>query len=152
MTTPTPFAQIAVDPSWLNASGHMNAGQYIIVFETVFHAFMATTGVATGAAPFLREMHTCYLAEARKGDVLDIHVHVLGVAQERLHLLLLMARHGDDVSIASTELDILNIDLASRKPTAWTNERHARLAAIMHEQSGLARPKQTGRAIRGVTR
>jgi acyl-CoA thioester hydrolase len=149
---PLLVAEVPVDPAWINASGHMNAGQYIAVFEQAFHGFIDSTGRASAdCAPFLMEMHTCYIAEAARGDGLVLHVQVLGATSVRLHLLLTMTRRGRGDLIATTELDVLSIDLATRKPGPWPAQRHERLTELANAHRDLVVPKQVGRAIRRLS-
>lgn len=149
-----------VEPGWANAAGHMRASQYVILFEDAIYAFFeltglggrdgTTAGAAATAAPFLTEMHVTYRRELGAGAEVDIAIQLLGADEQRLHVILLMQLAGSGEPVASNELDIVNIDLASRQPSPWPEPVRTALEGLLAAQAGLPAPKQAGRGIRRV--
>jgi acyl-CoA thioester hydrolase len=137
-------------PEWLNASGHLRAAQYIVLFDQAIEAFLAHIGLSgaqdSGAAPFLLEMHTCYQKELHEGDEVCIEVQALGVAEKRVHLIMLMRTAAGEIA-ATTELAIANVALEGRRAQPWTARQRDTLAALMRAHSELPTPQQVGRAI-----
>jgi acyl-CoA thioester hydrolase len=143
--------QVSIRPEWLNASGHLRAAQYIVLFDQAIEAFLARIGLSggaqdTGAAPFLLEMHTCYQKELHEGDEVRIEVQALGVAERRVHLIMFMRTEADEIA-ATTELAIANVALEARRAQPWTAKQGDTLTALMRAHAGLAVPPQAGRAI-----
>jgi acyl-CoA thioesterase FadM len=147
---PLGLHRVVVRPEWLNASGHMRAAQYIVLFDEAIEGFLVRTGLSSapeaGAAPFLMEMHTCYQRELRAGEEVDISLQVLGVGEKRLHLIMFMQKEGNDI-VATTELVIVNVALESRRAQCWTPQQRDTLAALVGAHAKLPAPPQAGRAI-----
>jgi acyl-CoA thioester hydrolase len=147
---PLVLQQVTVRPEWLNASGHLRAAQYIVLFDQAIEAFLERIGLSgtqsSTAAPFLLEMHTCYLKELHEGDEVRIEVQALGVADKRVHLIMFMRTQAGEIA-ATTELAIANVALEARRAQPWTAEQRNALAALMRAHAGLAVPPQAGRAI-----
>jgi acyl-CoA thioesterase FadM len=147
---PLVLLRVAVRPEWLNASGHMRAAQYIVLFDEAIEGFLARIGLASapgaGAAPFLMEMHTCYQRELHAGEEVHISVQVLGAGEKRMHLIMFMQREGNDV-VATTELAIVNVALESRRAQCWTPQQRGTLTALVGAHANLPAPRQAGRAI-----
>lgn len=148
--TPLVLHDVAVRPEWLNASGHMRAAQYIVLFDEAIEGFLERMGLANApgadAAPFLMEMHTCYQRELRAGEEVRVTVQVLGAGEKRVHFIMFMQREGTEV-VATTELAIVNVALGSRRAQSWTPQQLATLAALVAAHEKLPLPPQAGRAI-----
>jgi acyl-CoA thioester hydrolase len=147
---PLVLYHVRVRPEWLNASGHMRAAQYIVLFDEAIESLLTRIGLSNarevGAAPFLLEMHTCYQRELRSGDEVHISVQALGMGGNRVHLIMFMRDSRDDV-VATTELAIVNIALDSRRAQSWTRQQQDTLTTLMSAHAGLPVPPQAGRAI-----
>lgn len=147
---PLVLQHVRVRPEWLNASGHMRASQYVVLFDEAIQPFLARIGLSNprevGAAPFLLEMHTCYQRELRSGDEVRISVQALGMGGKRVHFIMFMRDGREDV-VATTELAIVNVTLESRRAQSWTRQQQDTLTALMSAHAGLPVPPQAGRAI-----
>jgi acyl-CoA thioester hydrolase len=147
---PLALQQVSIQPAWLNASGHVRAAQYIVLFDQAIEAFLKRIGLSeaqdTGAAPFLLEMHTCYQKELREGDEVVIEVQALGVGHKSVHLIMSMRAATSEIA-ATTELAIANVALRARRAQPWTAQQRDTLTALMKAHSGLPVPPQAGRAI-----
>jgi acyl-CoA thioester hydrolase len=148
--TPLVLQRVGIRPEWLNASGHLRAAQYIVLFDQAIEAFLERIGLSgarnSAAAPFLLEMHTCYQKELHEDDEVRIEVQALGVADKRVHLIMFMRTQAGEIA-ATTELAIANVALEARRAQPWTAEQRDTLAALMRAHTGLAVPPQAGRAI-----
>jgi acyl-CoA thioester hydrolase len=146
---PLVLEQVSIRPEWLNASGHLRAAHYIMLFDRAIEAFLERTGLSAPnakAAPFLLEMHTCYQKELREGDEVRIDVHALGATEKRVHFIMAM-RTADNEVAATTELAIANVALSTRRTEPWTPGQRTALAALVQAHAKLPIPPQAGRAI-----
>jgi acyl-CoA thioester hydrolase len=147
---PIVLDHVTVGSEWLNASGHMRASHYVVLFDEAIQPFLARIGLsnaqAGGAAPFLLEMHTCYQRELRLGDEVHISVQALGMGEKSVHLIMFMRDGRDDV-VATTELAIVNVALDSRRAQSWTRQQQDALTALTSAHASLPVPPQAGRAI-----
>jgi acyl-CoA thioester hydrolase len=147
---PLILQRTTIRPKWLNASGHLRAAQYIVLFDLAIEAFLDRIGLSGGrdaaAAPFLLEMHTCYQKELREDDTVRIEVQALAVAPKRVHLMMLMRTDAGEIA-ATTELAIANVALTTRRTEPWTLRQLDTLARLMKAHAGLPVPPQAGRAI-----
>jgi acyl-CoA thioester hydrolase len=152
---PVVLHQVAVRSDWLNASGHMRAAQYIVLFDQAIEGFLASIGLSnaedSGAAPFLLEMHTCYQREVRAGEEVRVSVQALAAGEKRVHLIMFMHKEDNDV-VATTELAIVNVALESRRAQCWTARQRDTLAALVGAHADLPVPPQAGRAIKLANR
>ncbi|KAB2919291.1 MAG: thioesterase [Hyphomicrobiaceae bacterium] len=142
--------RVTVRPEWLNASGHLRAAQYIVLFDLAIEGFLERIGLSAGrdatAAPFLLEMHTCYQKELREGETVRIEVQALAFAEKRVHLIMFMRTEAGEIA-ATTELAIANVALTKRQTEPWTPSQRETLARLMEAHGGLPVPPQAGRAI-----
>jgi acyl-CoA thioester hydrolase len=147
---PLALQEVSIRQEWLNASGHLRAAQYIVIFDQAIEVFLERIGLSggqdTGAAPFLLEMHTCYQKELHEGDTVRIEVQALGVAEKRVHLIMLMRTPTGELA-ATTELAIANVALQTRRAYPWTTQQRDTLTTLVKAHGGLPVPPQAGRAI-----
>jgi acyl-CoA thioester hydrolase len=146
---PLVLERVNIRPEWLNASGHLRAAHYIMLFDRAIEAFLERTGLSAPsakAAPFLLEMHTCYQKELREGDEVRIDVQALGATEKRVHFIMAM-RTADNEVAATTELAIANVALSTRRTEPWTPDQRTALAALVQAHAKLPIPPQAGRAI-----
>lgn len=145
----------------INALGHLEAGRYVVLFETAIAPLFSTLGLtderllATAAdgntlSPFLVEMHVTYQAELGAGDTVSIFARHLGHDARRARLFLDMTRNRDGRRAATCELMILNMDTASRKPAPWSDAQIAAWTKLAAHGRTLPKPAEAGRAIAPV--
>jgi acyl-CoA thioester hydrolase len=144
-----------VRPEWIDYSGHMNLGYYLLAFEEAatcfFGAGVADLGEAyrerTGHALFAAETHITFDREVRAGDPLRFESYVLDATDKAIDCMHLMY-HGDDGYLAATnQLLYLHVDLDRRRVAAFGDEAQARIDDWRDTHAALPRPEQAGRAI-----
>lgn len=155
--TPLPLIEAEVAASRCNVLGHMRAAEYVALFDDAFLEFVRLTGL-TGTdlrhgttTPFLLDLHATYLREIRPHDRVRIAVQVLDRDERRARIILLMHQVSEQPSpaplAATCELAILNMDLAARRPVAWSAAQLAVWADLRTAHASLPTPPQAGRAI-----
>lgn len=152
-----PFVMLGerkITAAWTNTAGHMRAAQYVVLFEAAINRFLADIGCSDadiarrGAAPVLAEMHVSYARELKAGDRVAITLQVLEIGAQSLHVYMRMAERASGAEAAGVELMILNLDLAARKPRAWSMSQLAMLSVLEESHAELPRPAAVGRAIK----
>jgi acyl-CoA thioesterase FadM len=142
-----------IDPAWINATGHLRAAEYVVVFEDAIGSFLDRIGCSakdirrTGTAPVLAEMHVLYRRELRAGETVAVSLQVLGLSERSAHVFLRMAETGSNELAASVELVIVNLALDGRKPAAWSASQLAVLRVLAEAHAVLPRPTEAGRGI-----
>lgn len=124
----------------------MRAAEYVALFDDGFLDFVARTGLTdsnllhAGTSPFLLELNARYLRELRAGDQVRIAAQVLGADERRARLLLTMHVEPSGAAAATCELSILNMHLATRRPTPWSPAQAAIWAALAAANVRLTQP------------
>lgn len=145
----------------INALGHLEAGRYVILFETAIAPLFQRIGltdaklIASGEngevlSPFLVEMHVTYQAELDATDSVAITAQHLGHDARRARIFLVMTRKRDGRRAATCELMILNMDTGTRKPAAWTSVQRAAWDKLAADSGARAAPPEAGRAISAI--
>src|SRR5262249_14922491 len=70
------------------------------------------------AGAFALKQHTCYLAEVRVGEAVEVRSRLLGRSVKRLHFLHFMTKAGG-VLASTTELLGTHIDLRTRRSSPF---------------------------------
>ena len=142
----------------INALGHLEAGRYVILFETAIAPLFETIGLTNadliartpaGAtlSPFLVEMHVTYQAELAAGDAVAITAQLLEHDARRARIMLQMTRSNDSRRAATCELLILNMDVTARKPAPWSDLQTKAWHSFAAMHSGVDAPAEAGRGI-----
>lgn len=140
-----PTTSLAVDPSWIDAYGHMNAAHYVGVFDRVGFELLRDIGVgldyteATQCGIYTMNIQVAYLREVLAGDPLMLRVRVLESDDKRLLCLLELWQTRDKYLAATMEQLSLHVDLRLRRATPFPPELAERLAqtARAHAQEPL---------------
>jgi len=146
-----------VHPDWVDYNGHMNVAYYVLVFDHATDTFLDEIGLdtahreATGNSVFVAEAHVTYEKEVMDGDKLRITTQVLDVDAKRMHIFHRMHANGSDEVVATNELMILGVNLASRRVAPMADLVAANLSAMQNAHAALPHPYQAGRAI-GIRR
>ena len=150
---PLPFAGPAapVRREWIDGNGHMNLAYYVLVFDWGTDALCDALGLdarhrqRTRTGVFAAETHILYRAELLLGDTAQVRSQVAGADGKRLHLAHEMLR-GAEV-VATQEVMLLHVDLATRRVTPFPPEIATRLSAMAAAHAALPRPPWLGRRI-----
>ena len=138
---PGPYAQYRTEVrgEWIDYNGHLHDAGYAIVLSEAYR-------VATGRAMYTVESHIRYLAEARRGDVIEAASLLVSADAKRMRVHTLL-RRGDGVTIATGEYFYLHVDQAAGEVTAMPPDRWAVVAALLSAHASLERPAHLGRGV-----
>jgi len=141
-----------VPEEWIDYNGHLNDAGYAIVLSEANEVLLAHLGLSeayrvdTGRAMYTVESHIRYLAEARRGDVIEAASLLVSADAKRMRMHTLL-RRGDGVPIATGEYFYLHVDQAAGGVTAMPPDRWAAVGALLSAHASLERPEHLGRGI-----
>ena len=141
-----------VPEEWIDYNGHLNDAGYAIVLSEANEVLLAHLGLSeayrvdTGRAMYTVESHIRYLAEARRGDVIEAASLLVSADAKRMRMHTLL-RRGDGVPIATGEYFYLHVDQAAGGVTAMPPDRWAAVDALLSAHASLERPEHLGRGI-----
>jgi acyl-CoA thioester hydrolase len=142
-----------VAKSQTNALGHLKAAEYVRLFDDAINLFFPLTGLADedlrhgNTSPFLMDLHTCYLSELRPGEAVRIAVRHMEHDARRARLILVMTAAADGRMCATGELLLINMNMITRKPEAWSATQAAVWEQLHAAHQSLPPLPQAGRAI-----
>ena len=140
-------------PDWIDYNDHMMDGYYCVAFAEATEAFLDHVGLGpayreeTGASIYTVESHLCYIKGVRVGEPLRYSSQLLGTDAKRLHVFhrMTQAQTGEDV--ATNELMLLHVDVATERVTPIPPDRRAVVDALAAEHAALPVPRSAGRRI-----
>jgi acyl-CoA thioester hydrolase len=141
-----------VPEEWIDYNGHLNDAGYAIVLSEANEVLLAHLGLSeayrmdTGRAMYTVESHIRYLAEARRGDVIEAASLLVSADAKRMRVHTLL-RRGDGVPIATGEYFYLHVDQAAGGVTAMPPDRWAAVGALLSAHASLERPGHLGRGV-----
>jgi acyl-CoA thioesterase FadM len=146
-----------VREEWLDYNGHLNDAGYAIVLSEANEVLLDDLGLSedyrngTGRAMYTVETHIRYLAEGKRGDVLEAASLLVTADARRLHVHTTLVNDGG-TAIATGEHLYLHVDTAAGMVTEMPPDRWAAVSALLSAQAGLPRPAHLGRGIRASGR
>ena len=141
-----------VPEEWIDYNGHLNDAGYAIVLSEAHEVLLAHLGLSeayrmdTGRAMYTVESHIRYLAEARRGDVIEAASLLVSADAKRMRVHTLL-RRSDGVPIATGEYFYLHVDQAAGGVTAMPPDRWAAVDALLSAHASLERPEHLGRGV-----
>ena len=141
-----------VGEEWIDYNGHLNDAGYAIVLSEANEVLLAHLGLSeayrmdTGRAMYTVESHIRYLAEARRGDLIEAASLLVSADAKRMRVHTLL-RRGDGVPIATGEYFYLHVDPAAGGVTAMPPDRWAAVGALLSAHASLERPEHLGRGV-----
>ncbi len=150
--TPSDCGEIVVPPEWIDYSGHLNIGYYLLAFEGAATRYMNTLDLSqayrerTDHALFALETHINFLREATEGDRLAFTAQLLGHDEKRVRTFFRM-HHEDGTLAATNEVMYLHVDTQARRSAPLPADRVAVLDDAYAAHAKLDWPAQAGRAI-----
>jgi acyl-CoA thioester hydrolase len=149
-----PYARYRTEvrEEWIDYNGHLNDAGYAIVLSEANEVLLADLGLSeayrmdTGRAMYTVESHIRYLAEARRGDVIEAASLLVSADAKRMRVHTLL-RRGDGVPIATGEYFYLHVDQAAGGVTAMPPDRWAAVDALLTAHASLERPEHLGRGV-----
>ncbi len=145
--------EASVRPEWIDYSGHMNLGYYLLVFEDAARHLFTQLDVSeayrkrTNHALFATETHIVFECELREDDPLRFESRILDATEKALDVMHFMRHAAEGYLAATNQVLYLNVDLARRRAAAFPADAMARVRALAEAHAALPRPPQAGRAI-----
>src|SRR5215468_6042872 len=132
------FARYATEvrDEWIDYNGHLHDAGYAIVLSEANEALLAHLGLSedyqadTGRAMYTVESHIRYLAEAKRGDVIEAESLLVSADAKRMRVHTLL-RRGDGVPVATGEYLYLHVDQAAGEVTAMPPDRWLAVDALL---------------------
>ncbi len=143
----------AVRPEWIDYNGHMNVAYYVLAFDHATDALLdyldlgASYRQRANKSVFVLETHVTYDREVHAGDPLRFTTQVLGHDAKRLHVFHHMYHATEGFLVATTELIMLHVDLATRCSAPMPDTVLAKAEALARAHAALPKPPQAGRVI-----
>jgi acyl-CoA thioester hydrolase len=149
-----PYVQYRTEvrEEWIDYNGHLHDAGYAIVLSEANEALLARLGLSedyqarTGRAMYTVESHIRYLAEAKRGDVIEAESLLVSADAKRMRVHTLL-RRGEGVTIATGEYFYLHVDQAAGEVTAMPPDRWAVVAVLLSAHASLERPGHLGRGV-----
>lgn len=143
-----------VPQAWIDYNGHMMDAYYSVAFTEATEAFLdyvglgATYRAQTGCGIYTVESHVCFVKGVRAGATLRYQSQLLGCDDKRLHLFHQMTESGSGEQLATSELMLLHVDLATERVTPMPPPRSRAVRLMATAQAALPIPPNAGRRIR----
>ncbi len=136
-------ACFTVSTNQCDINGHFTVRHQLASFDDAAWNFLNGLGLGLtrmdhGRTFFDLEQHLTYRAEAQVMDALQIHCRLLDISSSTAHIMSYLVRPEDDVVISTLETLTLNVELAQRQSTPFTNEEIERLSRRAIEDRRLA--------------
>ena len=155
MTLEAPFARYtdAVRPEWIDYSGHMNLGYYLLAFEQAATCFFGVIDISeryrerTGHAMFAAESHITFERELRAGAGLRFESQILDASHKAIDCMHFMYAADEGYLAATNQVLYLHVDLEARRAAPFPSDAQARLDSWKEAHATLPRPFQAGRSI-----
>jgi acyl-CoA thioesterase FadM len=141
-----------VREEWIDYNGHLHDACYGIVLSDANEVLFADLElseayrVETGRAMYTVECHIRYLAECKRGEILEAASILVSADRKRMRVHTLLSRD-DGTPIATGEFFYLHVDEAAGGVTAMPDDRWARVEAMLAAHAGLERPAHLGRGV-----
>jgi acyl-CoA thioester hydrolase len=144
-------------PEWIDYNGHMNVAYYVLAIDQAMDDVFDTLGIGIelvrtrrmGPMALVNQIH--YLDELLEGQAFCCDLQVLDADHKRFHYFVAMHHLAKGTLAATFEGLTINVDLQTRRSTAYPEEIRARLEAVREAHAGLPRPGQVGARI-GIRR
>ncbi|ASC65705.1 thioesterase [Achromobacter denitrificans] len=140
MTT-LPSITLNVDPQWIDEYGHMNAAQYVGVFDKFGFELLRQVGLgidyteSTRCGIYTMNIHVAYLREVLAGDPLELRIRLLDSDDKRVLTLMELWQTRNNYLAATMEQLSLHVDLGIRRSRPFDPALAQRLAAVVAEHA-----------------
>jgi len=143
-----------VPQEWIDYNGHMMDAYYCLAFTEATEAFLDHVGLGaayraeSGCGMYTVESHVCFARSVLGGAALRYESQLLGWDDKRLHLFHQMAEPGSGGQVATNELMLLHVDLATERVTPMPAARSRAVQEVASAHAVLHAPQNAGRRIR----
>jgi acyl-CoA thioester hydrolase len=137
-----------VDPSLIDANGHMNVIHYLDFGATAVDALVRAVGITDvyrderRLGVFTAEHHVRYYAELAEQNRVVVYPRVLANSEKVCHLMAFLVDDARQCLSATVELVLIHVDLSTRRPVPMPLDIAARFAeqAVFSASLGWAAP------------
>jgi acyl-CoA thioester hydrolase len=142
-----------VPRAWIDYNGHMMDAYYSVAFTEATEAFLDHLGLGaayrteSGCGMYTVESHVCFAKSVLAGTALRYESQLLGWDEKRLHLFHQMAEAGSGDQVATNELMLLHVDLATERVMPMPPARSHAVQLVATAQAALPAPQNAGRRI-----
>ena len=143
-----------VPEAWIDYNGHMMDAYYSMAFTEATEAFLDHVGLGaayravSGCGIYTVESHVCFAKSVLGGAALVYESQLLGWDHKRLHLFHQMVEPGGGDQVATNELMLLHVDLATERVAPMPQPRSRAVQLAASAQAALPPPQNAGRRIR----
>jgi acyl-CoA thioester hydrolase len=143
-----------VPEAWIDYNGHMMDAYYCVAFTEATEAFLDHVGLGagyraeSGCGMYTVESHVCFAKSVLGGAALRYESQLLGWDDKRLHLFHQMAEPGSGDQVATNELMLLHVDLATERVIPMPSARSHAVQQVASAHAALPAPQNAGRRIR----
>lgn len=129
-----PSTSLNVDPAWIDEYGHMNAAQYVGVFDREGFELLRQVGVgldyteATQCGIYTMKLHVDYRRELLANDPLTLRLRLLASDDKRILCLMELWHAHANYLAATLEQLSLHVNLETRRACAFPPELNQSLA------------------------
>lgn len=150
---PLELYETRVRPEWVDYNGHMSEAFYVLVFGYATDALLDHIGLnaearrESGMSVYTLESHIRYLREVAGGEPLYVTTQLLDLDHKRAHVWHAMHHREDERLLATSELMLMNVDLATPSSAPFLTEVYERLGELREAHALLPTPKHAGSSI-----
>ena len=143
----------SVRPEWIDYNGHMNVAYYALVFDRAGDRLFERLGLgpsyvaARRHSIFVVEAHVTYALEVGPGAELGVANQLLGHDDKRLVVFQRMVTLPQREPVATNELLMLHVDLATRRACAFAPAQTSILQSVAAAHAAWGRPEDSGRGV-----
>lgn len=154
---PLAFREQKVPAEWVDFNGHMNVAYYVVAFDRCVDQMYNRLFVGpdyidkTGCSVFTLEAHVNYLREVVEGDPLHVTGRLMDYDGKRIHAYFEMFHGAEGHMVAVMEQLGIHVDMAQRKPVAFSDQTDQLLQSMMTAHGSLPEARFAGRVI-GIRR
>lgn len=155
MTIPVPYREFktVVPPEWIDGNGHMSARFYSLLVFDAHWKFSDAIGLGSAyirdhnLGKNIVEGHMVYERELMLGDHVEVESRLLAVSDKGVHIAHEVWNVDRNYRAAIWEEIDLNVDLATRRATAFTPEMRAKLEVFAQHFAQLPPLDKVGRSV-----
>lgn len=141
-------ATLTVLPEWIDLYGHMNASEYVGVFDHTGYTLLDQLGVgerytaATNCGIYTVDIAVNYRRELLVNAPLELRLRVLAADNKRLLCLMELYQTDDGYLAATMEQLSVHVDLGTRRATSFPADITERLQAAAMAHAALPMPER----------
>ncbi|KAA0892940.1 thioesterase family protein [Pusillimonas sp. ANT_WB101] len=139
---------LTVSPEWIDLYGHMNASEYVGVFDHTGYKLLGQLGVgesytaATNCGIYTVDIAVNYRRELLVNAPLELRLRVLAADHKRLLCLMELYQTDDGYLAATMEQLSVHVDLGTRRATAFPADITEQLQAVAIAHAAIPMPER----------